>query len=72
MNQTLVSFEGHLLRDSTQTARILGMSYSSYIGYRSSGKELPRYLALHIDTLLRLPSDALQTVVRERLTHGGS
>lgn len=70
MNQTLIDLENQLLRTPGEVCRILGMSYSSYNGYRTKRESLPAYLALHIDTLRRLPDSTLHQVVRERLTHG--
>jgi len=70
MNQMLVDFELHLIRTPTEVCRILGMSYSSYAGYRHQDKALPDYLSLHIETLRRLPFETLHEIVRERLTNG--
>jgi hypothetical protein len=62
--------ENHLLRGPTECAAVLGIGYSTYAGYKSGTRPIPKSVALHVEVLLALPLDAMHTVVKKRLRRG--
>lgn len=49
-----------------RACRLLGIAYSTYMGYREGVRAIPDYVLLHIDTLLRLPPATLTDLTEER------
>lgn len=67
MRTPLHDLEEYLLRGAVETARVLGVSYSNYAAMKSGVRPVPRYVALHVDALMRLEAGELNDLVRDRL-----
>lgn len=67
MDTILHRLEAHLLRGPSQCHRLLGVSHSSYLAMKAGQNQVPRYVALHAELLLRLPGDLLLAIEKERL-----
>lgn len=48
-------------------SRLLGVAYSTYAQYRRGHRELPHYIALHAELIMRLPAPLLAAIIKERV-----
>lgn len=67
LNPTIRKFEAFLCRNSVESARVLGIAYSTYQQYRTNRAKPTRATLNHIDVIQRLPLDRLHELVKERL-----
>jgi hypothetical protein len=54
VNPLLVKFEVLLGHGSVDTAKVLGVGYSTYAGWRSNNRKLPRYIKHSILAMAQL------------------
>ncbi|TXH16413.1 MAG: hypothetical protein E6R03_05480 [Hyphomicrobiaceae bacterium] len=67
IHRALDTFERKTYLRPNKACKVIGIAYSTYMGYREMVREMPDYVILHIDTLLRLPPSVLREVVEERV-----
>lgn len=67
MRTLLHDLENHLLRGPSESARVLGVSYSNYAAMKAGSRPLPAYVAFHAEALMVLDAAALNALVRKRL-----
>lgn len=66
MPRVIDNFERATHLRPTRACKLLGLAYSTYMGYREGVRVIPDYVLLHIDTLLRLPPAVLAEITEER------
>ena len=63
----LLQLERALYLKPRPLSRVLGIAYSTYMGYREGVRPIPRYVEFHAKALLALPDDTREKIVGERL-----
>ena len=66
VNSYVIDFERACGLSTTEAPRVLGVAYTTYMQYRDGSRKLPRYIRLHMATLLTLPADARAPIVEAR------
>lgn len=69
INPILRELECHTALGPTYAARLMGMAYITYAQCRSGRRPLQLYHERHVEALLTLSPDALQTLIKEH-AHG--
>ena len=66
-NGIILELERVLILGPVDSARVLGIAYSTYAGYKSEARPLPPYVRYHAEALVRMPAALREELKSERL-----
>lgn len=70
VNKVLLGFEKHTQLGPTFACQLLGVAYPTYAQVRSGSRPLQKYTQRHIEALMLLPPETLQSLIQEHVRDG--
>lgn len=67
MTDELLKLERELYLKPRAAARVLGIAYSTYMGYREGVRPLPQYVRYHAQAIMALPEAVRSEIVEVRI-----